>query len=490
MELVFALIALLIGCLVGWLARTARQPTDAVGQAELAALRPQLEAAGARRESLESEVAELRPQLAAAGALGASLEAQLEAAGDREASLQTQVATLRPGLAAAGAREEALQAQVATIRADREQLLAQFKAVSADVLTATSKELKRQDDERRSSREREAAAQLEQRTQAVDALVKPLSEHLAKFDEKVERLEGERKRAAGTLEAQLRTLGEGVGALGKNADSLVTALRRPNVRGAWGELQLRTAFEHAGLVEGVNFDLQHTLAGDEDGGSLRPDAVVFLPGAKSIAVDAKVPFLAYQEACETTDEEVARERMAHHARQVRHHVKTLGGKEYQRALATASHATPDFVVMFIPSEAMYFAALEADPTLLEDAIKAKVLLAAPMSLIAILQAVHVGWQQERIAENAREIAMVATELHKRFGVFFEHFDGIGRSLGTSVKKYNEAVGSFERSLAPQFRRLEDHQIKSGKATPALGRVEAEPREIAKGMTVELGAGTA
>lgn len=394
------------------------------------------------------------------------------------------LAEARAGVVAAEAREHALREQVDTIRADREQLVNQFKAVSGDVLKETSKELSRHAEEVRKSQDERALGELDKRERAIQGLVKPLADNLEKFDKKVDRLEGERQKAVGVLDQQLKSLGDGVGALGKNADSLVTALRRPNVRGAWGELQLLTAFEHAGLVEGVNFSLQHTLYGD-GGERQRPDAVVFLPGNKSIAVDSKVSLSAYQEACESEDPVVVADRLALHAKQVRTHVRALASKEYQAALATAGHATPDFVVMFIPSEAMYFAALEADPTLLEFAARQKVLLAAPMSLIAILHAVHVGWQQERIAENAQEIATIATELHKRFATFFEHVDGIGSSLTQAVGRYNKSVGSFEGTLVPQFRRLEDHQIKSNKSIPVLRRIDVEPRVITRGLTVEL-----
>lgn len=433
-----ALIALALGLVVGWLLRRWSAPDQL----------PQLQAAASDRDAAQQALATAQAELTAAYVEQAATEARAHALGE----------------------------QLEAFRQDRDHLTAEVKAASGDALKEAAAELARQN-------ERQTKADAAASKATLEGLVKPLHENLGKFQQKVNRLEGERRPAAGRFDEQLKTLAVGVEALGRNADGLVTALRRPNVRGSWGELQLQTAFEHAGLVEGVNYTLQHTVAGD-DGGRLRPDAVVLLPGGKSVVVDAKVPYAAFQDACEATGPAVAAERLAHHARQVRAHVKTLSSKEYAAALRTAAHATPDFVVMFIPNEAMYLAALQADPSLLEDAMRSRVLIVAPMTLIATLQSVSVGWQQERIAKDAEEIAEIAVELHKRFATFFEHVDGIGRALGTAVGKFNGAVGSFERSLVPQFRRLEDHGIKSSKPTATLTPVEAQPRAITRALTVE------
>lgn len=463
-----ALITLAFGLLAGWLARRAAVP-------------------------------DCRTALAATAA-------ELETAQRALAAAQAELSAAYVEHAATEAREHALAEQLAAFREDRDHLTAEVKAASGDALKEAAADLARQTEEARKvaareleearkvaareaeqmrlAADRQAKAEAAERKTALEGLVKPLQENLGKFQEKVDRLEGERQLAAGRFDEQLKTLATGVEALGRNADGLVTALRRPNVRGSWGELQLQTAFEHAGLVEGVNYTLQHTVAGD-DGGRLRPDAVVKLPGGKSVVVDAKVPYAAFQDACEAADPAVAGEQLARHAQHVRAHVKTLASKEYQSALRTAAHATPDFVVMFIPNEAMYLAALQADPSLLEDAMRNRVLIVAPMTLIATLQSVSVGWQQERIAEDAQEIAEIARELHKRFAKFFEHVDGIGRALGTAVGKFNGAVGSFERQLVPHFRRLEDRGIRSSKPTPSLTPVDVEPRTITRALTVEL-----
>ncbi|MCW3031235.1 MAG: rmuC, partial [Solirubrobacterales bacterium] len=245
-----------------------------------------------------------------------------------------------------------------------------------------------------------------------------------------------------------RTLGDGVGTLRQETGNLVSALKRPSTRGSWGEIQLRNAVEMAGMVAHCDFLEQSTIRGED--GSLRPDMLVRLPGGKLIVVDSKVPLDAYLSALEADDEDDRERHVARHARQTREHIAKLAAKGYHAHL----DATPEFVVMFVPSDGIYHAALSADPALIEFGVQQHILIATPTTLIGLLWATHYGWREERIAESAREIAESARELHRRLGRFVEPLAKVGRQLDSATSAYNEAVGSFDARVVPQVRKIE------------------------------------
>lgn len=292
----------------------------------------------------------------------------------------------------------------------------------------------------------------ERRAQTVDALVEPIHASLRRVDEQLAALDRDRAHQRGALEQQLRQLVEAQERLRGETGALVAALRQPQARGRWGELQLRRVVELAGMVERCDFTEQATAVGDD--GVLRPDLVVHLPGGRHVVVDAKAPLHAFLEAYEARDETTRTQALARHAGLLREHVRRLSAKAYWAQFPTP----PDLVLLFLPGEHFYGAALEADPTLLEDGVRDGVLVATPTTLIALLRAIAYGWQQETVAERAREIAELGRELHRRLTTFAGHLDRVGRRLRGAVNAYNDAVGSFDGRVLPSARRLADHGV--------------------------------
>lgn len=298
----------------------------------------------------------------------------------------------------------------------------------------------------------------------METTVAPLKEALQRSDVQVQKLDQARESAYGALRQQVSVLSERTG-------SLANALRSPNVRGRWGEAQLRNVVERAGMLEHCDFATQETTR-DGAGDLLRPDLVVRIPGGKTVVVDAKVPLAAYLDAFETTDESERLERLAAHARQVRDHVGKLAAKSYWRQFTPG----PDFVVMFVPDETLLRVAHEHEPTINEDAWAQNVILASPSTLMTLLRTVAAIWQQETVAESAREMHDLGRELYGRLGTFAAHLGKVGRSLNSAVGSYNEAVGSFESRVLVQARKLEEHGIDADLDTPE--QIERQPRSVA------------
>ena len=320
----------------------------------------------------------------------------------------------------------------------------------------------------------------------LDAYVAPLRESLGKVETQVNALESARKEAYGSLTEAVRSLREDQLRLRSETNNLVTALRAPHVRGRWGEIQLRRVVELAGMVQHCDFVEQPTTD-DGEGRVLRPDVLVNLPGGKCIVVDSKAPLAAYLDAFASDVTDEARQAaLRDHARHVRDHIVKLGQKAYWRQF----DSTPEFVVMFLPDESFLRAALEHDPTLVEFAADNHVITASPTNLIGLLRAVHYGWQQETIAEGARQISDLGRELYKRLSTMGTHVSKLGRSLDTAVRSFNETVGSLERQVLPQARRFEQHGI-TGIAPPELAPIERQtrvisaPELVAEGEQAEL-----
>jgi DNA recombination protein RmuC len=326
----------------------------------------------------------------------------------------------------------------------------------------------------------EAKGDLDQRQQAVEQLVAPLKEQLGRVDQQLLRLDQERRESRGRLEAQLRTLTETGEKLRTETGALVTALRKPNARGQWGQMQLRNVVELAGMVRYCDFAEQSVVAGDES--ALRPDLVVSLPGGKHVVVDAKAPLQGVLDAYQARDEEERQRFLRDHARLLRRHVKALADKAYWSGLDSA----PDIVVMFLPGEHLYGAALEADPALIEDAMARRVLIATPTTLLAMLRAVAYGWQQERVAESAQAISDLGRELHGRLVKLSNLLATLGSRLISTVRAYNEAVGSYEARVLPAARRFEDHgSVTGGRELPQIEPVTLNARSV---HAPELGSG--
>jgi DNA recombination protein RmuC len=358
------------------------------------------------------------------------------------------------------------------MRVNRERMREELKAISVDVLAQTGDSLAQRVSESRRAEEERASGEMARRAEELKGIVAPVQEKLGRMESEIGRLERERRQAQGELAQMVRQLGEGVGTLRQEASNLVTALKRPTTRGSWGEIQLRNVVEMAGMVSHCDFVEQSTIQTGE--GTLRPDMLVRLPGGKLVVVDSKVPLDAYLSSLEAAGEDEREVHAIRHARQTRDHIAKLASKGYQRQF----DSTPEFVVMFVPSDGIYQAALAQDPALIEYGVQQQVLMATPTTLIGLLWAVHYGWRQELIAESAREIAESARELHSRLGRFVEPLAKVGRQLGSATAAYNEAVGSFDSRVMPQVRKIEQAGAASERSVQAPDAIEITARAIA------------
>lgn len=297
-----------------------------------------------------------------------------------------------------------------------------------------------------------AAGDLAARQQSIEALVRPVQEALERVQQQLHRSERDRIAATSALNEHLAGMRLAADGLRSETGQLVTALRAPQVRGRWGELQLERAVEAAGLVEHVDFVRQPSVPGEE--GTLRPDLVVHLVGGKHIVLDAKVAFAGYLEAMEAGDPAVQAARLKAHARHLRQHVDDLGGKAYWRLFDPA----PEFVVCFVPADAFLDAALRQDPALLEHAFARNVILATPSTLVALLRTIGYTWRQQALADNAAQISELGGQLYRRLSTMGAHLDKLGRSLGTAVESFNSTVGSIEGRVLVTARRLAELSV--------------------------------
>jgi len=344
-----------------------------------------------------------------------------------------------------------------------------IQQAASQVASRAMADLQRLNEESRKVDAKAAEATLDKR----QAEIKALAERIAKGQEKIEA----EVRRRGETDLQTRTLleqmGQTVGSLNSETAGLKKALRQPQTRGQWGELQLRRCIEIAGMTEHVDFELQETLRTEE--GRLRPDALFLLPEGRSFVADAKVPLDAFLDAQEVEVESERRVHLERHARQTREHVRALSSKDYQGQFKPGE--MPDLVVCFIPNEPALHAAFGADPGLFDYALERNVLLVSPTSLIGLLRTMELGWRQERMVAEAAEIAEAAGTLHARFSKFLTDFESVGKKLDSATKSYNSAVGSMEGRLLPQLRKVEDLGVAPGKEIESPEPVEITVREI-------------
>ena len=363
--------------------------------------------------------------------------------------------------------------RLSAVRDAQARLSDSFKALSAEALQSSMAQLTELARQQLKTTQAEAKGDFDKRTQAVEQLVAPLKEQLGRVDAQLLKLDQERRESRGRLEAQLRTLSETGEKLRTETGALVTALRKPNTRGQWGQMQLRNVVELAGMVRYCDFTEQSSLGGDE--ATLRPDMVVRMPGGKHVVVDAKAPLQGVLDAYEARDEDEREQHLRSHARLMRKHVKSLSEKAYWDQLDSA----PDFVVMFLPGEHLYGAALEVDPTLIEDAMAHRVLITTPTTLLALLHAVGYGWQQERVAESAQAVSELGRELHGRIVKLSSLLGTLGSRLNSAVRAYNDTVGSYESRVLPSARRFADHgAATSGRELPEIEQVTTGARSVA------------
>jgi len=346
-----------------------------------------------------------------------------------------------------------------------------FKALAANALKNNNTSFLQIAQETLKRFQSEAKGDLEARQKAVADLVAPVRDSLNKVDAQIQQIEVARGEAYGDLKAQVQSLITTQKELQSQTGNLVRALRTPNVRGRWGEIQLRRVVEIAGMLSYCDFSEQETVT--TDAGRIRPDLVVKLPGGKHVVVDAKTPLQAFLDAFETTDEEARRTCLANHARQVRDHINTLSGKKYWEQFET----TPEFVVMFLPGETFFSAALEQDTGLIEHGVLNRVIPASPTTLIALLKAINYGWNQEKLARNAQEISALGKELHERLRKLAGHITGVGTNLDRAVEAYNQAVGSLETRVLVSARKFAELGASVAEEIPPLEPIETTSRAL-------------
>ena len=449
--LILALLVL-VALMIALIRRGARLKRAEAGLAEMEGLRRQMAVGEARAERLpllEQALTEAREERD--GLLGALNQA--------EAKLETV--------------ERSHTARLEELRGLNEALQGKFKTLANEVLEGNSKAFLDRVTERFATHSETAKAELDARQKAIDGMVKPLSERLGAFDTILREMEKHRTDAYGAIREQVEHLKLGQAQLSGETRKLVQALRAPKTRGRWGEMQLRQVFELSGMAEHVDFETETSHR--TEGGLQRPDAIVRMPGGRSLVIDAKTSLDGYLDALEADTPEARDLAITRHARQVADHVRLLSSKKYHDLLAD----TPDFVVMFIPGDVFLSAAVESDPGLLERAMQSRVVIATPSTLIALLRTIAFGWQQEAIAENAVTIHREAKELYGRLAVFAANLQKVGVALNRSVDSYNKAMGSLEARVLPSARKLEAMQVVQ---TPApelqdAPRVELVPRRL-------------
>jgi DNA recombination protein RmuC len=350
------------------------------------------------------------------------------------------------------------------INANASEMSDRFKSLAAESLKNNSESFLTLAKENLGTFQQLAKTDLDKKKDSFEQLVKPVQESLKEVGQTLQLIEKARIGDQSSLKSQVENLS-------KQTGELANALRRPAIRGRWGEMQLRRVVEIAGMTEYCDFDEQVTVEGPEDK-RLRPDMTIKLAGGKQIVVDAKTPMDAYLNSIETDDEELREQALGVHLEQMRAHVTNLSSKQYWDQF----ESSPELAVMFVPADSLFMAALDKDPNLVEWAAERHVFIASPITLITVLKAVAIGWTEESLAENAREIAEVGKELHKRVGRFIDHFANVGNRLGSAVRAFNDATGSLERSLLPQARRFTDLKVGSNKEL-SITNIEQAPRVL-------------
>lgn len=351
------------------------------------------------------------------------------------------------------------------------QLRETFASLAAATLKSSTDEFIKLADQKIGNVHKEAAIDLTRRQQELGSLVSPIKDTLLQVDAKLKEVEKSRVDDSASMRTMLSLVGQTQQQLQLETQNLIRALRSPGVRGQWGEVQLRKVVELAGMMAHCDFDEQRTIFSDS--GRLRPDMIINLPGGRSIIVDAKVPLEAFLDAQAATDDGVRSGKLADHVRQVRDHVSKLGGKAYWDQFPSS----PELVVLFLPAEAIYMAALEQDALLIDHGVKQNVLIASPLTLIALLKAAAFGWREEKLTINAEEISRLGRALHESVGILAEHLDDLRKRMDGTFSTFNKVVGSFENNLLVKARRFRELGAGSAKEIPVIDPLETVARKL-------------
>ena len=362
--------------------------------------------------------------------------------------------------------------KIAALNESREQLKQSFSALSKHALDSNNESFLQLAQQKLGLFESRAQANLSEKEKSIETLLKPMADALQKTEQQISAIEKERKEAFGSITTQLKLVTEAQHGLQSETEQLVRALRRPEVRGQWGELTLKRLAELAGMVNHCDFEEQ-THVDVADGKNIRPDMIVRMPEKRELIVDAKTPLDAYLSAVQASSQEERETHMNRHARKVRDRMKELASKAYWSQFKQS----PDFVILFIPGEQFLTCALDYDDKLLEDAFANRVILATPTTLVALLRSVAYGWQQASISENAEQVRDLAQDLYKRLHSFCSHLQKIGKNLDDSVANYNKAIGSLERQVLPGARKFTELGIQAKDELPLIDEIEKKTREI-------------
>lgn len=453
MEWVLLAVGFIVGGAIGWLLASVK--TAQRGSAA------QLDAEG-RIKAAESSVQELRTQVIGLHQTSAQQQEKIRTESELKAAAEARLKEAQANL----------EDQKKLLEEARLKLADTFNALASDALKSNNQAFITLARSTFETIQAQAKGDLETRHKAVEGLVNPLRESLNRYEKQIMDMEKTRQSAYGVLDEQLRTLAAANQQLQKETGSLATALRAPQVRGRWGEMTLRRVAELTGMSEHCDFAEQETF--ENETGRQRPDMIVNLPGERRIAVDAKVPLIAFLDAASAGSEADRQKHLSRYGQMVRAHMNQLAARSYWEQL----NPTPTMVILFLPGESFFAAALEQDHTLSADAVEKKILLAAPTTLIAILLGVAYGWRQEQVARNAQVISDLGKQLYDRVRTFVTHFEGVGASLERSIESYNKAVGSLESRVLPSARRFKELGAAPGDEISELEPLDESPRALA------------